>query len=103
KNRGGLTISDMSKRKTRSGRGQAEESIALWLILRLQFGFQGFQVADNHAAAVDLDHSLRLQPGEIAGYKLAHCADLRCQFLVADRHDDFHAFGSAFAFLLGKT
>jgi len=75
----------------------------LWLLGRLEFGFQGFQIADNHAAAIDLDHSLRLQPGEIAGYKLAHCADLRCQFLVADWHDDFHAFGGAFAFLLGKT
>ena len=34
---------------------------------------------------------------------VAHCADLRCQFLVADWHDDFHAFGGAFAFLLGET
>ena len=56
----GLTIIDMNKRKTRGGRGQAEDPIAALLILRLQFGFQGFQVADNHATAVDLDHSLRL-------------------------------------------
>jgi hypothetical protein len=54
---GGVTIIDMNKTENTE---QVEDSIALWLILRLQFGFQGFQVADNHAAAVDLDHSLRL-------------------------------------------
>jgi hypothetical protein len=75
----------------------------LWLLGRLQFSFQALQIADNHAAAIDLDHSLRLQPGEIAGYELAHCANLRRQFLVANWHGDFHTLRSTLAFLLGET
>src|ERR1035437_5051275 len=70
---------------------------------RVRFGSQGFQIADNNAAAIDLDHSLRLQPGEIARNELAHRANLRSQFLVADWHGDFYTFGGALAFLLGET
>jgi hypothetical protein len=51
--------------------------MTLRLLGRLRLSFQAFQIADNHAAAIDLDHSLRVQPGEIAGYELAHCANLR--------------------------
>jgi len=75
----------------------------LWLFGRLQFGFQGLQVAHSHASAIDPNHSLRLQPGKIAGYELAHRANLRSQFLVADGHGNFDAVGGGFAFLLGKT
>ena len=80
----GVTIIDMNKRKTRSGWDRRRTPMPLWLIGRVQFCLQGFQVADNHAAVADLDHPLRLQSGEIAGYELAYCTDLRCQFLVAD-------------------
>ena len=34
--------------------------MTVWLLGRLQFGFQALQIADNHAAAIDLNHSLGL-------------------------------------------
>jgi hypothetical protein len=40
---------------------------------------------------------------EIAGHEFAHRVDLRCQFLVADAHDHFYAFGCTLAFLPAKT
>jgi hypothetical protein len=77
--------------------------MTLRLLGRLRLSFQAFQIADNHAAAIDLDHSLRVQPGEIAGYELAHCANLRCQFLAANWHGDFQTLRRTLAFLLGET
>ena len=41
----------MSSRKTR----MSWESLS-----KVRFGFQTFQIAYNHSAAIDLDHSLRL-------------------------------------------
>ena len=53
-----------------------DDKIMKRLLGRLQFAFQGFRIADHDAAAIDLNHSLRLQPRKIAGYELAHRADL---------------------------
>ena len=59
---------------------------------RSRLSFQGVQIADDDAAAIDLDDSLGLQAGEIAGNQFAHSADLRRQFLVADGQNDFDPF-----------
>ena len=48
-----------------SGPGSGDRNLA-WLAGAFQFGFQGFEVGDDHAAAVHLDQALGLQPAEIA-------------------------------------
>ena len=65
-----------------TGRSFAAEQIQIYRL-------EGGQIADNHAAAIDLNNSLRLQPREVAGNQFTHGADLRGQFLIANAQRDF--------------
>ena len=72
------------------------------LLCRAQFGFESFQIADGQAASIYFQHPFRLEVGKITGNEFAYGADLRREFLVADRKIDFHALARALAFLLSQ-
>lgn len=48
------------KAEREGGADRRRVQMPLWLLGRLLFGFQGLQIANNHPAAINLDHSLGL-------------------------------------------
>lgn len=57
---GEANITGTTKRNVRADADRRRVQMPLWLLGRLLFGFQGLQIANNHAAAINLDHSLGL-------------------------------------------
>jgi len=70
---------------------------------RVDFGFQSLGIADGYAAAINPNHSFRLQPGKVAGNELAHRSNLRSQFLITGGQCNLHALSRGPAFLMGET
>src|ERR1700687_606797 len=70
---------------------------------RVEFGFQCFQIVNSYDASINCYQSFGLKAGEISGNQLADRSDLRRQFLVADRQNDFHSPSRALAFGSAKA
>src|SRR5579859_173239 len=69
----------------------------LWSVVGLEFGFQGFWIANGYGSTVDLQQALGLEAGKIPRNQFAHRAYLRGKLLVAGRQQDFDAFAGALA------
>ena len=67
------------------------------------FLFESLHAVDEDVAPLGLQHSFRLQAGEIPGNQLAYRANLRCQFLVGNWESNFHTLSGALAGLLSES
>ena len=86
--------------------GVSEEATDLGRVVltrRIVSASNAFILQMTTSAAVDRDHSFRLQAGEIAGDQFSHRANLRRQFLVADWQMISTPSRSLLAFLLGEA
>lgn len=70
------------------------------LLLVFRFSFEGLQIADEYAAAIDLDYPFGLQTAQVAGYEFAHGPDLRREFLIAGRQRNLDVTIFALPFLV---